>query len=386
VAGSYAQSMRCVPSLTVHVERPRKATNNRGRGYCVKTPTARERIAGCLLGGAIGDALGAPIEFDSLEQIRARFGPAGLTTYAPAYGRIGAITDDTQMTLFTAEGLIRANARSVDRGIVNVAWIVSRAYCRWLVTQDGPDIQDADLGSAVSGWLITNDVLHARRAPGTTCLGALSSGRWGTPQQPLNDSKGCGGVMRVAPVGLIATGGRAFDLGADLAAITHGHPTGYLAAGAFAVIVGEVMAGSDLVDAVAAARTELVGHPGSEETVAALDAAVELAARGEPSPEEIESLGGAWVAEEALAIGVCCALVARDPRHGLLLAVNHGGDADSTGSIAGNLLGTIHGRNGLPADLLDTLEARDIIEQVGRDLADAFVDGKMLPYQRYPAY
>ena len=68
----------------------------------------RDRIRGSLLGGAVGDTLGAPIEFESLREIRARFGPEGLRKPAPAFGRVGAITDDTQMTLFTAEGLILA--------------------------------------------------------------------------------------------------------------------------------------------------------------------------------------------------------------------------------------------------------------------------------------
>src|SRR4051794_25508275 len=222
-------------------QRLRNTTTRRNARYV--SPAPRSRILGCLLGGAIGDALGAPIEFDSLAEIRSRFGPDGLSDYAPAYGGLGKITDDTQMTLFTAEGLIRANARSADRGIVNVAWIVWRAYCRWLVTQGGPDIHDPDLGSAVSGWLISNEVLHSRRAPGNTCLSALTSERWGAPDRPINDSKGCGGVMRVAPVGLVASPDLAFSLGADVAAITHGHPSGYLAAGAFALVIAEVMNG-----------------------------------------------------------------------------------------------------------------------------------------------
>jgi ADP-ribosylglycohydrolase len=74
------------------------------------------RALGCILGGAAGDALGAPVEFMKRSEILARFGPQGIRDFAPAYGRIGAITDDTQMTLFTAEGLIRAWVRGLDRG------------------------------------------------------------------------------------------------------------------------------------------------------------------------------------------------------------------------------------------------------------------------------
>jgi hypothetical protein len=97
---------------------------------------ARRRIRGSLLAGAVGDALGAPVEFLSLAGIRAEHGPSGVTGYLPAYGRPGgAITDDTQMTLFTAEGMIRAMVRSTHRGIVHVPSVVQGAYLRWLATQ-----------------------------------------------------------------------------------------------------------------------------------------------------------------------------------------------------------------------------------------------------------
>ena len=94
--------------------------------------TKRDRYRGCLLGGAVGDALGAGIEFSSLAEIRDEHGPAGVTGYVLCYGRTGAITDDTQMTLFTAEGLLRARQHDAADPI----W---RAYQRWLLTRDlGP--------------------------------------------------------------------------------------------------------------------------------------------------------------------------------------------------------------------------------------------------------
>ena len=78
--------------------------------------TTHDRYRGCLLGGAVGDALGAGVEFMSLDEIRGRYGPAGVTGYVPCYGRSGAITDDTQMTLFTAEGLLRARQHGDGAG------------------------------------------------------------------------------------------------------------------------------------------------------------------------------------------------------------------------------------------------------------------------------
>src|SRR4051812_17816409 len=83
-----------------------------------QTAEVRARIRGCLLGGAIGDALGNPIEFQSLDAIRARYGPSGITGLVPdASGVAGLVTDDTQMTLFTTEGLIRAHARTMSYGL-----------------------------------------------------------------------------------------------------------------------------------------------------------------------------------------------------------------------------------------------------------------------------
>ena len=163
-------------------------------------PTRRERIVGCLLGGAIGDALGAPVEFLSWPEIERRFGSGGIRGFAPAYGGLGRITDDTQMTLFTAEGLIRAQHRLNDGGMADVPAVLHRAYLRWLSTQVR-DVRgvpwDPEIGQDTSGWLLKQDFLHSERAPGTTCMGALLSGNVGTPENPINGSKGCGGVMRV---------------------------------------------------------------------------------------------------------------------------------------------------------------------------------------------
>ena len=333
----------------------------------------RERIRGCLLGGAIGDALGAPIEFDSLMAIRAAHGPAGITSFVRAHWPPGTITDDTQMTLFTAEGLLRAG-----RGSKFFLDAIADAYDRWLLTQ-------GEQGHvAPTGWLITHQELHARRAPGNTCLSALRSGRRIGRDGELNFSKGCGAVMRVAPIGLVCD--TPFEIAAEAGGITHGHPSGYLSAGAFAHVVGSLMAGSSLLDAIRAARIELTRWPDHEETAGALDATLALASAGaEPSAERVESLGEGWVGEEALSIALYCALVAPDVRSGLLLAVNHGGDSDSTGAIAGNLLGAMYGYDALPRDLVDTVEARELIERVADDLASVFLDGEPPDRDRYPA-
>jgi len=237
------------------------------------------------------------------------------------------------------------------------------SYLAWLHTQRPSAERPED------SPLLDHAVLHSCRAPGNTCLSALQAGGDGSPEHRVNRSKGCGGVMRVAPIAALPD--HWFQVGARAAALTHGHPSGYLSAGALAHVLGECVRGVSLADAVERARAVLVTWEDHEETSRAIDSALTLAQSGDVTPEALETLGGGWVGEEALAIGLCCALVAPDVCTGLLLAVNHSGDSDSTGSIAGNLLGAIHGRDALPEDLVDQLEARDLIERIAHELADA---------------
>jgi ADP-ribosylglycohydrolase len=346
------------------------------------TVSSQDRYRGCLLGGAIGDALGAPVEFLSLSEIRRRHGPKGIADFSPAYGRAGAITDDTQMTLFTAEGLLRAACRSNHKGICSVPTVVHHAYLRWLHTQGEP--WDPERGP-LDGWLVGMSALHSQRAPGATCLSALIGGRPGSPDEPLNNSKGCGGVMRAAPAGLVGAADP-FRLGCEIAALTHGHPTGYLAAGCLSEIIASLIAEQSLEDGVQRAMTTLSGYKRHEECSTRLERALQAAGRGEPSAEVIESLGKGWIAEEALGIAVYCALVTKDDfAAGVRLAVNHSGDSDSTGAITGNILGTLLGVRGLPQDWLDRLELRHEIQELADDLFTLFRDDDEW-WERYPGW
>jgi len=336
--------------------------------------TALEKFRGCLLGGAVGDALGAPVEFLSWRDISRRFGADGIRDFAPAYRRLGAITDDTQMTLFTAEGLIRAEVRFAMRGLSSHLDVTAHAYLRWLETQN----ERSSLDFGRDGWLWGVRELHQRRAPGATCVQALR-GKRNPSEAARNDSKGCGGVMRMAPVGLLGWPLRAdediafrcFELAAELAGLTHGHPSGRWPAGVLAVLVLRALDDVPLSDALGEAKAILRIMPDHRETLEAIEDAEILAASGvTPTPSTVETLGRGWVAEEALAIGIYCALVAPDFEAGVRLAVNHSGDSDSTGSIAGNLLGARLGEGAIPDRWLAALELRDVIAQVAQDMHD----------------
>ncbi|MGP4015301.1 ADP-ribosylglycohydrolase family protein [Saccharopolyspora sp. 5N708] len=353
-------------------------------------PSLTERVLGCFLGGALGDALGADLEFISADEITTRFGPDGPSGLREAYGVRGAITDDTQMTLFTAEGLVRGSVAQRMLGADDPLPEIQLAYQRWLHTQ-GVDWEGA-AGLFLAdyptpdGWLIEVPGLFRTRAPGKTVFRALTRFADGYPAgsftERINDSKGCGGVMRAAPVALYSTDpAEVFRLAARTAALTHSHPAGYHSAGALAVIVQQALLGRSLDDGVWLALQVLETWEDHEETSAMLKTAVDLAEAGVPTPQQIAStLGGGWVGEEALAIAVCAALVGgADVELALRIAVHHDGDSDSTGAICGNIVGALLGVGALPVDWLAELELREVVERMALDCVAEFGRGAFQP-------
>ena len=348
-------------------------------------PSRLNRYVGCMLGGGVGDALGAPVEFMSIKAIREAYGNSGIADYDKAFGKMGAITDDTQMALFTAEGLLRAWTRGSIKGVCHPPAIVHMAYRRWLMTQEGGagDYSNPPQDS----FLMRFSELFDRRAPGNSCLSALRQGKMGTMEDPINNSKGCGGVMRMAPAGLLLNNSEeVFKLGCELAALTHGHPSGYLAAGVLAAMISMIKTGAGIRDAVCEASAILKQYPDHTESLSAIDQALKLADETPPTPEIVESLGGGWVAEEALAISIYCAIRAADDFSvGVRSAVNHSGDSDSTGAITGHILGCRLGASAIPAKWVDQLELNELIQEMGVDLFIGF-QGDDAWWEKYPGY
>ncbi|MER6991445.1 ADP-ribosylglycohydrolase family protein [Saccharopolyspora hirsuta] len=362
-------------------------------------PDPQERFMGSMLAGAVGDALGYAIEFHDIDMIRRNHGDSGLTEPVLRDG-VAQISDDTQMMLFTLEGLIRAHiARRIKPVDNDPVPEVQHAYQRWFHTQNQPWPQAggpyAQHLQQPDGWLITNHALFAARAPGSTCMSALArfaqTHQHATPQAAINDSKGCGGVMRAAPVAVWSHDpAEVFYAAVGTAALTHSHPSGYLSAGVLAVIVHQLIRDVPLPEAVRIARELLLRWRGHEEQLAILDKAVELAQRGPVAPEVIkDTLGQGWVGEEALAIGLYAALATDNLRDALLLAVNHSGDSDSTGIVCGNIAGALHGARAVPPEWLATLELRDVIETLAGDALAEFSPGPPTDpawTRRYPAW
>lgn len=336
----------------------------------------RNKILGCLVGGAAGDALGYAVEFNRESSIFGRYGSSGICEYELTNGK-AIISDDTQMTLFTAEGILLAkNPMDYDE-YINCMF---EAYQEWLKTQRfNRKIKKSKL------WLTEIAELNDRRAPGMTCLNALESGVFGTIYEPINNSKGCGGVMRVAPIGLYYSpdimNWQELDIrGAQAAALTHGHPLGYIPAAGLVHIVNLAMYHQemsllqiveDMIEKVPSLFMDNVPEDCSIFRTL-MRKAVDLA-KDEAICDDLDAihqLGEGWIGEEALAIAVYCALKHDDDFDAAIIAaVNHNGDSDSTGAITGNILGTYLGMEAIPGKYTEKLELFDIIKKVAENLS-----------------
>lgn len=344
-----------------------------------------DRIRGCLFGGAVGDALGYPVEFMSESAILGCYGTEGITEYAldRTTGK-ALISDDTQMTLFTANGLLVGATRMSMQGIAGrPSGYVELAYQDWLYTQTGSYDERAKRGWRQKSWLCDVPELYARRAPGNTCLSSLSAANKGTAGDYIaaarNNSKGCGGVMRVAPVALshLMSGKLLDEEAAQIAAITHGHSLGYMPAAVLCHIIDRIVFPAEqrrnlkaiVIEARNATEKMFAGDEHLKELIDIIDRAVALSENEVSDRENIRSLGQGWVAEEALAIAIYCSLrYADDFSKGIVAAVNHDGDSDSTGSVTGNILGALIGYEAMEDKWKQDLECADVILEMAEDL------------------
>ena len=351
-----------------------------------------DKARGCLVGGAVGDALGYAVEFDSLSGILNEYGPSGITAYKPDSKGIARFSDDTQMTLFTAEGLLSACAKETKPSPDLICRDMKDALLAWLETQTGFQLPLS------SSWLTHVRDLWARRAPGNTCISALSALRSGRPVH--NDSKGCGAVMRIAPIGVFFGALNLKDteeledtrrlvarVAADNARLTHCHELSTLSTAFTASLIFEclrvhlidrITLRSLIVMAIASALSAMPGCRYAEEFAALIRKALLLANSSVSDREAIHQLGEGWVAEETVAIAIFCVMRhIRDFEGCLVAAVNHDGDSDSTGAVAGNIIGTILGYTSIPNKFIKDLELHDLLVSVADDLVGSSSETRM---------
>lgn len=340
--------------------------------------TAYQGNVDCIIGGALGDALGRPVERLRSDQMLEYYGKEGIRDLATV-GMKARITDDTQMTMFTADGLIKSAIKN-GRGSNPDYDIIFNSYKDWYNTQT----QGYEETNPKHGWLSSVEDLYSPVGPGRTCLSSLKNGVPGTLENPINSSSGCGGVMRVAPVGLMYDDPKqAFEIGARCAALTHGGPNAYLPAGFHAAVVSCIRGGQSLEEAFNSSLEILKTYDNYEETYNLITKAMKLAKSDVPSDRAIESLGYGFLGHEAMAISTYAIFKEPDNlKDALILAVNHSGDSDSTGAITGNILGLYLGTDTIPSEWLEYLELTDEMKTLSRDMSD--VDSIQDAADRYP--
>ena len=369
-------------------------------------------VRGSLIGGAAGDALGYTVEFDRYSKIIAKYGLTGITEYDLVNG-VAEISDDTQMTLFTANGLLMGLTRKCMRGIgSSPEYYVEYAYQDWYDTQmksyESMMKQDDMTSSNRHTWLSGLPELYSCRAPGNTCLTAIRIMKEG--RTPQNDSKGCGGVMRVAPWPLFCAchevryGIEEIDVaGGEIARLTHKHPLGWIPSILMTHIIYRVLKeggfkGLDKVSSIKRFTTivnealqllpDLVVRNNvsdvtwdQEKTIGEvfrnevflqcelIERALLLAGNELSDVENISRIGEGWVGEETIAIAVYAVARHIDSFEDVLIAaVNHDGDSDSTGAVAGNIIGAVVGYDAIPDKFRNNLELHDVIFSIADDL------------------
>lgn len=360
----------------------------------------KDCIRGSLMAGAAGDALGYPVEFMSRNAILARYGDKGITEFKLDSDGKALVSDDTQMTLFTANGMLMGLTRGYMRGIGgDPKDYVDGAYIDWYYTQTVNKKSERD--DFHYTWLRDLPELAHRRAPGITCLNACESLL--AHRDVENNSKGCGGIMRVAPMGLFDASfnvmeGSGFyqktvylaEAGAHIARVTHLHPLGYLPAALMTLLLFRIVpitpdeVKESIIDIINDGLDVMMNMYGNDyakykEYLRTLTLkAVNLAHSNISDIQAIMQLGEGWTAEEAWAISLYCVIRHIDNmKEAIIAAVNHDGDSDSTGSITGNIMGAIYGYEAIKRERLfcpygkkfeDTIELHNIILAIADDL------------------
>ena len=329
-----------------------------------------DKIRGCLLGGAIGDALGAPLENLTYQQIRKKFG--SMTGFVEHDAHWGRVTGNTQLTCYTAEGVIRSFQRYKNRGICSVQNVLEYTYHRWLEAQNAIGPIAVSTGHGQTGWLMNVPELRFTRGKSLTLRHALL----GKPQ----NSKGNGALTRIAPVGL-APFVSSFESGCEIASISHGHPLASLSAGIFAEMIARALRGDDFLTAARQALELIESKPEALPLVRSIQSALKLGQSGATKPEDYQPLGPGVDAVQALcrALSVTCLVTCHpdriDAEQGLLLAVSAGGATDAVGSLTGQLLGAFLGHPKLPQKLCTEVELAALLETIARDMFIGFFRG-----------
>jgi ADP-ribosylglycohydrolase len=300
------------------------------------------KCLGAVLGAAIGDALGHPTEFLSIEGIEQRYGAKGVLDYVLFWEtddkRFAPYTDDTQM----AEQVFRGLGHSVrlDLGLDATMKVMAERFIEWSINPQG-----------------------GHRAPGRACLAGCRALSQGAVWCEAGGEKagGCGSVMRAYPFGLFFHNDleRAESWAVAHSKLTHRDPIALAACGAMAVGIAQCLHHRPLADVLTHMCEVAQNYCG--DTAAMMRQALNEARDGVLPAHTLDRLRG-WAAHEAIAAAIY--VVARhpqNPRHAMLEAINTPGDSDSLGTLVGALMGAWHGVTALRPSWCAQLERSEAL-------------------------
>lgn len=334
---------------------------------------------GCLLGMAVGDAMGAAVDGKSYRQICETYGPAGLLGYDCVNG-LAEITSYTQVALFTCNGMLLSVAKGHTG---NTAYMrqITTGLKEWARVQHLPG--DPILRHC---WLCKVPQVRKRRCMDPRTLDALTRDVLGTPKKPANQGAGPGTLTAAVPAGLFFHPERmAFQdigqLGACIVALTHGDPMAFLSGAVLAyAIAGIVQAPECSMEEqiLQAAQAVTAQFPISQalRLQMLIQNAITLSGQPEiPNWQAMERLE-CQTAAQVLAGAVYAVLASGgDFDMAMIIAVNHSGKSAGVGAVTGALLGAKMGENSLPEFYLECLEGADTIGEIAMDLYTACPKG-----------
>ena len=358
----------------------------------MQDPTGRfyNIFMGCILGGAFGDALGFPVEFMTLSEIVERYGRHGIVGLELGPNGRALVSDDTQMTLFTLDGLTTGIRRARELGTDAKAEVyLDRAYLDWFATQQSR----LHYMNAFTS-IYSDQRLRGQRTPRRTCMSALTQQfvnldnprdmfnikNRGRLEQPINDSRDCGAVMRSAPIGLLLNEEN-YNLGAENvalvaargAAITHGNPLGWLPAALLAEIVHRMTYRKPadptldrlMLNALYQIEQQFRGIKELPEFVSLMEKAIQLAMTSQVKPgAALAQLGKGVTGDSALAAAVYLSMrYQNDFYTAMHAAVNCSGESDTIGSVTGNILGAWQGYEAISMQLDQVYGMQGFLEQ-----------------------
>jgi ADP-ribosylglycohydrolase len=303
-----------------------------------------DKFLGCMYGLAIGDAIGFPVEFMNLGQIKEKFGEQGVTGFEHAWNfPKGTYSDDTQMSIAVANGILSAgNANDLESVMKNIG----QEFIKWYNSPEN------------------------NRAPGETCAIGCENLQKGMHwrESGVNESKGCGAAMRTAPIGLFYSDiEKVKEVAYASSVCTHAHPTGVASGVATACLVHLALhrcRPESMLDKLFLHTDKYDVYREFRRAIEEVNDVLSL------EPEKaIPEIGQGWIGEEAVGIALYSFLKSPDDyRKTVLTAANITGDSDSTACIAGAISGAYNGIANLPEKWVREIENSELLKEIAEQL------------------